>query len=431
MPQPVPRYPTTFLPGESFAHLLDAGDPLAAYRDRFCIPMHDGQPVLYFCGNSLGLQPKSARALVEQELDAWAQLGVEGHFKNDNPWYSYHELFRESGARLVGAQPGEVVMMNSLTVNLHFMLTTFYRPKGARRRILIDEPSFPSDRYAVLSQIQMHGLDPSEALLTVGPREGEHLLREEDIEATLESHGTEIAVVLLNGVNFFTGQYFDLPRLTAAAQRHGCVVGLDLAHAAGNVPLRLHDWNVDFAVWCSYKYLNAGPGAVAGCFVHERHGQNLALPRLAGWWGNDPATRFRMQLELSFTPRAGADGWQLSNPPILALAPLRASLDLFDEVGMEALRAKSLALNAYLDFLLDQAGPGRFTPITPREPHRRGCQLSLRVHQHPRESLKKLAEKHVVADFREPDVIRVAPAPLYNSFYDVWQLTQTLAADQK
>ncbi len=417
-----------FQPDEAFALDLDARDPLHSYRSRFLIPAKpDGSPVIYFCGHSLGLQPKAVRLLVEQELDDWSRLGVEAHFHGRTPWYSYHELFRESGSRLVGALPGEVVMMNSLTVNLHLMLATFYRPDGRRHKILIDEPAFPSDLYAVESQIRHHGLDPAEALLTLRPRAGEHLLRTEDVEAALERHGGEIAVVLLNGVNFLTGQWLDMQRLTAAAQRQGCVVGFDLAHAAGNVPLRLHEWNVDFAVWCSYKYLNSGPGAVGGCFVHERHGQNTSLTRLAGWWGNDPATRFRMHEERRFVPRPGADGWQVSNPPILALAPLRASLELFDEAGMLALRTKSERLTGYLQYLLDRLSPGRFETITPRAVGERGCALSLLLRDRPREVLSALQTEGIVCDFREPNVLRAAPVPLYNMFHEVWTFARILA----
>ena len=416
-----------YQPGEDFARDLDAADPLRGYRERFHIPLGpDGQPCAYLCGNSLGLQPKAARELVEHELDAWATLGVEGHFKEEAAWYSYHELFRDSGARLVGARPSEVVMMNSLTVNLHLMMATFYRPAGARTKLLIEEPCFPSDLYAVTSQVRHHGLDPVEHLLTVSPRPGEHLLREEDIESLLAERGHEVALVLFNAVNFLTGQFLGVERLTRAAHAQGCIIGWDLAHAAGNVMLSLHDWDIDFAAWCSYKYLNAGPGAVAGCFVHEKHGANLSLPRLAGWWGNDPATRFRMQQERAFVPRAGADGWQVSNPPILALAPLRASLELFGEAGMSALRARSERLTGYLEFLLDRLPPGQFEVITPRDPARRGCQLSLLVHDRPREVLANLEREGVVCDFREPNVLRVAPVPLYNTFHDVWRFADAL-----
>lgn len=424
----LPSYPSAFEPGEAFARQLDAADPLRSYREQFWIPRRaNGEPATYFCGHSLGLQPRSARALVEQELDDWAKLGVEGHFKGQTPWYSYHEEFRDTGARLVGARPGEVVFMNGLTVNLHLLMLTFYRPTPERFRILTDEPIFPSDRYALQSQLQHHGIDLATGLLMLRPRPGEHTLRTEHVEAALVMHGHEIAVIWCNGVNFFTGEWFDIPRITAAAHQHGCLVGFDLAHAAGNVPLQLHDWGVDFAVWCSYKYLNSGPGAVAGAFVHEKHGNNTSLPRLAGWWGNDPATRFQMHTQTDFVPRPGADGWQLSNPPILAMAPLRASLALFDKAGMPALRAKSECLSAYLLFLLDRSGGQRFEVITPRDPAQRGCQLSLIDHGNPRDLLRQLEAEGIIADFREPNVIRVAPVPLYNSFHEVWTFAQVLA----
>lgn len=421
-----PPFPTEFEPGHGFARKLDAGDTLAGYRDLFFLPHQaDGKPIIYLCGHSLGLQPKAVRPFLEQELLDWAQLGVEGHFKGRTPWYSYHELFRES-ARLVGALPGEVVLMNSLTINLHLMMVTFYKPTSSRYKIITDEPVFPSDLYALQSQIRHHGFDPDTALVIVRPREGERTLRESDIEKLLEERGEEIALVLWNGVNFFTGQWFDLARLTRAARKQGCVVGLDLAHAAGNVPLHLHDWEVDFAIWCCYKYLNGGPGAVGGCFIHERHGQNPSLARFAGWWGNDPRTRFQMSLQPTFVPQPGADGWQVSNPPILAMAPLRASLALFDRAGMPALRAKSEALTAYLLYLLDQRSPGGFEVVTPRERERRGSQISLLCRSEPREVLRKLTAAGVLADFREPDVIRVAPVPLYNRFADVWAFVEAL-----
>ena len=382
---------------------------------------------MYFVGNSLGLMPRATRKLVEQELDDWARLAVDGHFEAATPWYSYHETLREPAARLVGAQPNEVVCMNSLTVNLHFLMASFYRPTKARRKILMEDPAFPSDTYAVKSQIAHHGLEPDDSLLLARPRAGEYTVRSEDLEGLLQKHGEEIALVLLGGVNFFTGQFFDLASITAVAQEHGCVVGIDLAHAAGNVPLRLHDWKVDFAAWCSYKYLNSGPGAVAGAFVHERHATNRELPRLAGWWGNDPATRFRMHLEPEFMPVLSADSWQVSIPPILAMAPLRASLAIFDEAGgMTRLREKSERLTGYLQFLLDQAGSNLFTVITPRQPNERGCQLSILVQEHPKELFRKLEAAGVKGDFREPNVIRVAPTPLYNSFHEVWRFAKIL-----
>lgn len=418
---------TPFQPDEAFARRLDATDPLRHFRDEFHLPCRaDGTAVVYFCGHSLGLQPKKARTLVEQELEDWALLGVEAHFKGRNSWYDYHERFRVAGARLVGAVPGEVVMMNSLTVNLHLMMTTFYRGEIGCNRILIDEPVFPSDLYAVQSQLHCHGFDPATALIRVAPRAGECTVREDDIETAVEKHGDSIGLVLLNGVNFVTGQWLDLPRLTAAAHRAGAVIGLDLAHAAGNVPLELHAWDVDFAVWCNYKYLNSGPGAVGGCFVHEKHGKNLRLPRLAGWWGNDPATRFQMHTQRQFVPRAGADGWQISNPPILAMAPLRASLDLFDAAGMPLLRAKSESLTGYLEYLLDRLPPGRVEMITPRDRGRRGCALSLAVQEQPLELFRRLERAGMVCDFREPNVIRVAPVPLYNTFHEVWLFASAL-----
>jgi kynureninase len=418
-----------FQPEESYAAQLDAEDPLRSFRDQFLLPKRaDGSPQVYLCGHSLGLQPKSVRSLVEQELSDWAHLGVEGHFHGKTPWYSYHETLRDAGARLIGALPHEVVFMNSLTVNLHLMLATFYRPSSQRRCILMDEPAFPSDLYALRSQVRHHGFDPNECLLHVRPRPGEHVVREEDVEQLLERRGREIAVVVWNAVNFLTGQFFDLPRLTQTAQGHGCIMGLDLAHAAGNVPLQLHDWGVDFAVWCSYKYLNGGPGAVGGAFVHEKHGRNLDLPRLAGWWGNDPASRFRMQLQPEFIPKEGADGWQVSNPPILSMAPLRASLELFDAAGMAALRTKSERMTAYLLYLLEACPPSadstRFEVVTSRPPARRGSQISLVVHDRPREVMSALQAAGVVADFREPNIVRAAAAPLYNTYRDIWQFAQ-------
>ena len=417
-----------FQPDEDFARQLDAADPLAGYRERFHIPAQpDGAPKIYFAGNSLGLQPKTVDAAVRQELEDWARLGVDGHFEARTPWYFYHEVFRESGARLVGGVPGEVVMMNGLTVNLHLMMVTFYRPTAERYKILSEDCAFPSDSYAVRTQLVHHGFDPDEALIVAKPREGEYALRTEDVETLLEREGTRIALVMMSGVNYFSGQVFDTARITAAAQKQGCTVGWDLAHAAGNIPLDLHAWNVDFACWCTYKYLNCGPGSVAGCFIHERHTKNLDLPRFGGWWGNDPKTRFRMHLEPEFKPVAAADAWQLSNPPILSLAALKASLAIFDEVGMDRLREKSLKLTAYLQYLLDTAS-GSHEVITPREPAQRGCQLSILVHDRPKELQRMLQESGVVCDFREPNVIRVAPVPLYNTFHEVWRFARALGA---
>jgi len=420
----------TYSTDEKFALQMDRDDPLRGFRERFHLPKaKDDRPLIYFAGNSLGLMPKSARQIIEQELDDWATLGVDAHLKAKTPWYTYHESVREPAARLVGARPNEVVCMNSLTVNLHLMMATFYRPTKSRFKILMEDPAFPSDTYAVKTQIVNRGLAPKETLILARPRNGEFTVRNEDILELIERHSEELALVLIGGINFFTGQLFDIPGITKAAQKHGVTVGIDLAHAVGNVPLTLHEWNVDFAVWCSYKYLNAGPGAVAGVFVHERHATNTSLPRLAGWFGNDPNTRFRLHLEPEFIPVPTADAWQISNPPIFAMAPLRSSLAVFDEAGgMEPLRTKSIQLTGYLEFMLEQAGSNRFTVITPRETSERGCQLSILAHEHPKELFAKLEAADVRCDFREPNVIRAAPAPLYNTFHDVWRFAQILAA---
>ena len=419
----------SFSADEDFARQLDAEDSLRAFREKFHLPLgQDGKPLIYLAGNSLGLMPKTARQIVEQELDDWAKLGVDAHLDGKTPWYSYHETLRQPTARLVGAKPNEVICMNSLTVNLHLMMATFYRPTKSRYKILMEEPAFPSDTYAIKTQIIHHGYKPDEALVLVRPRKGEFTVRQEDIEATIDKHANQLALVMIGAVNFFTGQLFDIPRITTAAQKRGITVGIDLAHAVGNVPLALHDWNVDFAVWCSYKYLNSGPGAVAGAFVHERHANNTMLPRLAGWFGNDPNTRFRMHLEPEFVPVPSADGWQISNPPILSMAPLRASLAIFDNAGgMAPLRAKSVQLTGYLQFLLQNAPSKLFTVITPGEPNERGSQLSILVHEHPKELFKKLEAAGVKCDFREPNVIRAAPTPLYNTFHEVWRFAKILS----
>lgn len=382
--------------------------------------------MIYLCGNSLGLQPQGVSAVVGSELRDWARLAVGGHFREEAPWYSYHELLRDPAARVVGARPDEVVIMNSLTVNLHLMMTSFYRPTKERYKVFMEAPAFPSDTYAVKSQLQWHGYDPAEALVIAGPRAGEQCLRTEDIEERLQQDGERIALVMLGGVNFITGQFFDIPRITSAAQAAGCVVGLDLAHAAGNVPLKLHDWGVDFAVWCTYKYLNSGPGAAGGCFVHSNHGNDPTLQRFAGWWGNDPDKRFRMHLEPEFVPQSGAAGWQISNPSILSMAPMRASLGLFDQAGMDALRAKSIRLTGYLEFLLNNVAGRPFETITPGDVEQRGCQLSIVVSGHGARFLQSLIAAGVVCDFREPNVIRAAPVPLYNSYQDVWNFVEIL-----
>src|SRR5438477_5854819 len=405
----------TFSADEKFALQLDTDDPLRSFREKFHLPLgKDGNPLIYLAGNSLGLMPKSAKQIVEQELDDWARLAVDAHLGAKTPWYSYHETLREPVARLIGAKPLEVTCMNSLTVNLHLMMATFYRPTKSRFKILMEEPAFPSDTYAIKTQIVHHGLDPKAALILASPRKGEFTIRTKEIIDLIDKNAEQLAVVMFGGVNFFTGQLFDIEKITAAARKHSIIAGFDLAHAIGNVPLSLHDWNVDFAVWCSYKYLNAGPGAVGSAFIHERHATNTSLPRLAGWFGNDPNTRFRLHLEPEFIPVASADGWQISNPPIFSMAPVRASLAIFDEAGgMEQLRAKSVRLTSYLEFLLNQNTSKRFTIITPNSPNERGCQLSIVTHQHPKELHNDLIAADVKCDFREPNVIRVAPTPLY------------------
>jgi len=411
-----------------FAYQLDSADALSALRGQFEIPQGEaGEDCIYLCGNSLGLQPKRTRGMLEQELNAWRDHAVEGHFRGPRPWMSYHELLTELTAELVGANPIEVVNMNTLTVNLHLMMVSFYRPTADRYKLLIEKPAFPSDRYAAESQVRFHGLDPAQALLEISPRDGESLIRMEDIESLLAQQGEQIALVMLPGVQYYSGQAFDMAHITRLARARGCNIGFDLAHAAGNLPLALHDWEVDFAVWCSYKYLNAGPGSVAGCFVHERHARDARIPRFAGWWGQNKASRFQMGPH--FDPIPGAEGWQLSNPPIFSLAPVLASLQIFREAGMPALREKSLRLTAYLEYLLDTCLAEQVEILTPRDPARRGCQLSIRVSQERlsgRALFEGLNQAGVVCDWREPDVIRLAPTPLYNRFLDVYRCVEIL-----
>jgi kynureninase len=414
-----------FRPGPDFAASLDRADPLARFRGEFHVPRRDdgrGEEEIYFAGNSLGLLPKRTQSYVDAELDKWGRLAVHAHFSGENPWMPYHELLAEPMARLVGASPTEVVTMNSLTANLHLMMASFYRPTRERHRILIEEHAFPSDDYAVESQARFHGFEPAEALLRIRP-DGE------DVSAILEREGDSIALVLLPGVQYYTGAAFDVDAITRLAHAKGCVVGFDLAHAAGNLVLSLHDWDVDFAVWCTYKYLNSGPGSVGGCFVHERHGRQFDLPRLAGWWGHDKKTRFRMQP--GFRPIPGAEGWQLSNPPILSLAAIRASLDVFMEAGgMEPLREKSVRLTGYLDWLLRTELGDAVEILTPADPRRRGCQLSLRVKAagSGKSIFRKLESSGVTCDWRDPDVIRVAPVPLYNRYDEVHGFVEILSS---
>jgi len=454
---------------------LDAVDDLGVFRDRFHLPKPvNGDELIYFTGNSLGLQPKSVRGYIEQELKDWETLGVEGHLHAKNPWLPYHELLTEQMSRVVGAKPVETVVMNSLTTNLHLLMVSFYRPTSSRYKIIIEKGAFPSDQYAVESQLKYHGYKsepgavatgflseppavaggltnasiPSDyttsdqpprprnaatpplkggepdALIELTPREGESTLRTDDILQTIEREGDSIALILLGGVNYYTGQAFDMRSITEAGHKAGVVVGFDLAHAAGNIELHLHDWDVDFAAWCSYKYLNAGPGAVGGAFVHERHANDFDLPRFAGWWGHDKASRF--QMGPNFNPIPGAEGWQLSNPPILQMAAFRASLEIFDEVGMKALTEKSRKLTGYLEYLVGEIHDERISVITPSDPEQRGCQLSIRVNGGDRSLHQRIVARGVFADWREPDVIRVAPVPLYNSFTDVYKFTRIL-----
>jgi len=407
------------------AHSLDRQDSLAHFRERFHFPGGSGSETpVYFTGNSLGLMPKKAQEYVEQELDDWSRLAVEGHLHAKNPWLPYHEFLTEPMARIVGALGSETVVMNALTVNLHLMLVSFYRPTRERYKIVIEKGAFPSDQYAVESQIKFHGRAAIDALIELSPRDGESTLRTDDIIDTIEREGDAIAVIMLGGVNYYSGQAFDIQSITAAGQRIGAVVGFDLAHAAGNVELDLHAWNVDFAVWCCYKYLNGGPGAVGAAFVHERHATTYDLPRFAGWWGNNKRTRFKMGP--TFEPLSGAEGWQLSNPPILQMAALRASLEIFEEAGMNNLRAKSEKLTGYLEILINEIADKRISIITPRNPDERGCQLSIRVEDADKSLYEAISKEGVIADWREPDVIRVAPVPLYNSFADVARFAEIL-----
>lgn len=410
-----------------FARSMDELDALASYRGRFLFPQHLGKPVLYFTGNSLGLQPKGVKEAFVDECDDWATYGVEGHFLARKPWYSYHERFAVGAAKLVGAKVEEVVMMNQLTVNLNLLLLSFYRPKGKRRKILFESRPFPSDQYAFASQAKLHGLNPNDVLVELLPRNGEYTLRGEDILYAIETIGDELALVCFGGVNYFTGQLFDMMEITAKAHAVGAMCGFDLAHAAGNVPLHLHSWNVDFACWCTYKYLNSGPGSVGGVFVHQRHVTNPEVFRLAGWWGHNKSTRFQMGPE--FDPIPTAESWSMSNAPVFNMIAHEVSLAIFSEIGMEALREKSLLLTAYLDFVLQevmQKTGQRLMRITPDDPQQRGCQLSVVVEGYDRKLVDTLYKQGVVVDWREPDVIRLAPVPLYNSFDDVYRLGNVL-----
>lgn len=408
-----------------FAQEQDQLDPLASFRKQFHIPKDpSGNDTIYLCGNSLGLMPVSTTAYVNQELEDWKNLGVEGHFHAKNPWMPYHEFLTEKMAKVVGALPSEVVVMNSLTVNLHLLMVSFYRPTKTRHKILFEYSPFPSDRYAIESQIKFHGFDPKDSMIELVPDEGEKTVSLDNIKNILDIHGDEIALILIGGVNYYTGQAYDFKSITQMGHAKGCVVGFDLAHAAGNLELHLHDDGPDFAAWCTYKYLNSGPGSLSGCFVHERHHGNKELPRFAGWWGHDKKTRFLMGDD--FQPIETAEGWQLSNPPVLSMAAIRASLDIFDQAGITALRQKSEKLTSYLAYLIAQEDNKNIRIITPSDVQNRGCQLSIQMITPDKRLFNHLTDRGVISDWREPDVIRVAPVPLYNSFEDVWQFSKIL-----
>ncbi len=413
-----------------WASSADQQDVLKDFRDRFLFPLHDGTEVAYFCGNSLGLQPRAAAARMMEEMEDWARYGVEGHFMAKRPWFSYHENFSENMAKIVGAKASEIVMMNGLTVNLHLMMVSFYRPTASKYKILMEAKAFPSDQYAVESQVKFHGYDPQDAIIEISPREGEILIRNEDILKAIQENADSLALVFIGGVNYYSGQVFDMKTITAEAHKHDIIAGFDLAHAAGNVLLQLHDWDVDFAAWCSYKYLNSGPGSVAGVFVHERHGNDPELLRFAGWWGHDKKTRFKM--EKGFIPMSGAEGWQLSNAPVFSMVALSVSLEIYAEAGMERLRNKSEQLTAYLEFILNEANKkwtsaGKpFKIISPLDSEKRGCQLSIVFSSEGKKVFDTLTSQGVISDWREPDVIRLAPVPLYNSFSDVYRFGKIL-----
>ena len=406
-----------------YAVLMDSKDPLASQRNAFYVPEHDGRDALYFCGNSLGLQPRGVLPLLEQEVMDWRKYAVEGHFLAQNPWFSYHSIVTESLARIVGANPSEVVAMQTLTANLHLAMVSFYRPTKERYKIVMEAGAFPSDQYAIESQVRFHGLDPEDAIIEITPREGEHIIHHEDIIDAIKENAESIALVMFSGIQYLSGQRFRMKEITEAAHNAGAICGFDLAHAIGNVELHLHDWNVDFAVWCSYKYLNSGPGGIGGLFIHERHAQNPDLPRFAGWWGYEEETRFLMKK--GFIPSYGASGWQLSNAQVFQLASLRASLDVFDGVKLEDVFAKRDALTAYAEQLLMKLKEDMphlpLEIITPKDTAERGAQLSLLFHEHGKTVIDKLLADGIIVDWREPNIIRMAPAPLYNSFKDVYE----------
>ena len=409
----------------AYAKKADVEDPLHKFRDEFNLPKDEnGKPLIYLCGNSLGLQPKKARDYIQEELDNWAEIGVEGHFKAKIPWTTYHESLSKNMADVVGAKRGEVVIMNTLTTNLHLMMVSFYRPTSKRYKILIESDAFPSDSYAVKSQINHHGYNPEESLILWKPRKGEELCHLEDLKTILEEQGEEIALVMIGNSNYYTGQKYPIKEITELGHKYGCKVGFDLAHGVGNIDADLHASGPDFAVWCTYKYLNSGPGSLGGCFVHERHANNKDIPRFTGWWGHNKETRFNMRVDFDALP--GAEGWQLSNPPILSMAPIRASLEIFAEAGFQNILAKSKKLTGYLEFLIEQIDDDRINIITPKNPEERGCQLSIQVKNADRSLHDGFMNAGIICDWREPDVIRVAPAPLYNSFEDVYEMAVRL-----
>ncbi|MBP6040768.1 MAG: kynureninase [Flavobacterium sp.] len=417
----------TFENSLAFAQQLDAQDQLSQYQNEFSFPQVNGKKVIYFTGNSLGLQPKRAKTYVNEVMNDWANLAVEGHFYAEKPWWDYHERFANPLSKLVGALPSEVTVMNTLTVNLHLLMVSFYRPTATRYKIICEEKAFPSDQYLFQSQVNFHGYATEDAIVEVKRREGEHNIRLEDVLAKINEVGDELALVLIGGVNYYTGQVFDMKTITKAGHQVGAYVGWDLAHAAGNIELQLHDWQVDFAAWCSYKYMNSGPGNASGCFIHEKHHTNSELPRFAGWWGHNKERRFKM--EPQFDPIQGADGWQISNLPILSLAPYLASVELFAEIGMETLIAKRNTITAYLEFILreiDREVKGNFEIITPSNPSERGCQLSVFLHGEGRSLFDYLMKNGVIIDWREPNVIRLAPVPMYTSFEDIYRFGQIL-----
>ena len=417
---------TNYRFSEDFAREMDDKDPLKGFRTRFYFPKVDGREAIYFCGNSLGLQPKSAQAYIQKELDNWADMAVDGHFHGEDAWYHIRKKSKPALAEIVGAHEHEVVAMNNLSSNLHFLMVSFYQPTKQKFKIITEAGAFPSDMYMLETQVKFHGLDPNQTIVELKPRDGEHILRTEDILKTIAENQNQLALVMMGGLQYYTGQVFDMKAITAAGHAAGAKVGFDLAHAAGNVPLHLHDWGVDFATWCSYKYMNSGPGNISGIFVHERHAESPDLPRFAGWWGHDEGERFKM--EKGFKPMFGADGWQLANSNVIALAAHQASLDIFMEAGMERLRQKSELLTGYLEFLLQEINGERgvIEIITPKNTNERGCQLSLLVKKGGKAVFDELYQNAIVGDWRNPNVIRIAPTPLYNSFMDVYRFARIL-----